>query len=217
MIRTLLRLLAFSLVAASTALVQADVAFTNFGSGYQIFSGQIVSGANSVYNPQSPAFQFTSGATGTITTIDIGVNYELGDNHGLLKLFADDAGDTIGAVLGSWSFENMPAFTSGGPAIQITNLSPVSLTMGTKYWVGMEVYGPDDQYYWMYSNQFTVGRGAVSYDNGETWDYRDNFDQCAITINVNPVPEPGSMGVLSLGVAVLIRRIRRGARPGSTN
>ncbi|HLO99345.1 MAG TPA: PEP-CTERM sorting domain-containing protein [Fimbriimonas sp.] len=208
------RLAVFSLAAAFLAgTAPATVLFTTLGPGqsYTQNVGRAISGVdNSVTSSHSEwGWQFQPVESGSLSVIKVGAHWLSGANEARVKLMSNEAGDVIGTELGQWTFGGMVPFNSIGTVITIdTSASNLSLTQGTSYWLVMEPSSLDTYAAWMDSS-FDLnlnGRMAVSSD-GTSYGYVNNMRYSAFAIE--SVPEPGSLLVLAIGGAHLLRRRKR--------
>jgi len=136
--RSFLRLYVVALVLVTAPnLVRADaVIYNNFAPGhtYLCCTAWTVQGTN--FGPAlSPAMEFVSPASMSVTQIDVALSFITGTNAALVSLWTD-AGDRPGALLGSWSLSNFPRFGTSSDVVQsITGVSGIGLLGGESYWL----------------------------------------------------------------------------------
>src|SRR5208337_633441 len=115
--------------------------YSNLGSGndvYQCCSGWTISGTG-IGTSFTSANQFMVTASGNVGQIDVGVGLVEGTNSFYVDIDADNAGQP-GAVLASFpGLSSSETFGQCCGLVTISNISGLSLSTGTKYWM---VIGP---------------------------------------------------------------------------
>lgn len=144
------------LLAVPFALIHcgafAQVAYSNFGTGYtyDLGSGATLSGKQSVVNSRrDQGFQFISGRTGTVASIQAALAWVIGTNAATLSLYNDNNG-MLGSLLLSANLTSLPALT--GQYFTPTKIAPTSsatLLAGSKYWL-VATSAPDAWLSWQY-------------------------------------------------------------------
>lgn len=100
----------------------------NGGTGWTISDGLVAD--------QGPGTQFTAATDFEVCEIGFLGGHVTGPNNYLIWLL-DDAGDTPGTVLESWSIDNLGAFGSGEFETVVTSVGGTCLTAGEKYWLAV--------------------------------------------------------------------------------
>lgn len=192
-------------VLSAASLSGAQTFFDNI-NGYNAWSGAsawTLDGSN-LSAPQTVAEQFTSGATGTVGSVQLSVQEAptSATASGTVSIFAD-SGDTIGALLGTRTFSTCPAWDS---ASLLTLTGPaVSLTSGAKYWIEVT---PDanSALGWRMTPTGTFSLGAWQTNAVTPYTYfKDRTAGIKIT---GAVPEPATYAAFGFGLFAFIRRKR---------
>ena len=95
-------LLAFALCLGTLPATAQTTFFTDLGTGsnvYQCCSGWTVTGGESSF---TAANEFTAGATGSVSQIDIGIGYVTGPNSFFAALYTA-SGNSPGTEIAQWS------------------------------------------------------------------------------------------------------------------
>ena len=195
---------AATLVSAS----YATIAFSNFGPdyAYDIQSGWTVSGPTSGFPTQVVAFQFTSLASGPLSSVVIPLGHVQGTNIGEVNLYNDSGSNTVGDWQIKWW---MPLADFGGPdLLTLTNPfeTPV-LVAGAKYWIVAHYRENDTWDAWNWTTLEDERLCGFSYNGGDTYNYSMQVPAGAFEVNV--VPEPASFAAIAIGVMALFGRRRR--------
>ncbi len=202
------------IVAASLSLVVIGESQTLFstlgpGSAYIQNVGRAISGsANPITHLHGEwGWQFTPAVTGVARRIEVGAHWLVGTNQAEVRLLSNGPGDTLGSVLGAWTFGGMAPFNTTAPVIVIdTHLSPVELNAGQKFWMLMRPTASDTYAAWNDASTGMTGRMAVSSD-GVTYGYVNSMPYSAFAVYA--VPEPGVAIAVTMGVLGVLRRRRR--------
>jgi hypothetical protein len=136
-----------------------------------------------------------------------------------VQVYAD-----AGAIPGTQVFSSTVPVASANPVVIGTDSSNrnlyvfdfaftggLALEQGT-YWlsVGTQNADPDgDGFFWQASQQSISGTFAADSGVNGSWN-TSGFADLALEVNGEPVPEPATLAALAGGVAVLLRRGRRG-------
>lgn len=206
------RWMAVGAVALVCSAAQAQVAYSSFLPGYG-WDQSVGYGINGLGAPpkfiQSFAVGFEAEASGPVDQISVAVGFlGLGVGRDIrLELYEDDGTQqAMGALLGSWEFENT-APNNLGQLFQIDNMGAASVTQGEWYWMHMIAIDLDGFHTWMYGDINILAPGLISHDGGVTFQYSSVNNAPALEVTV--VPEPATFAALGLGVlALLIRRKR---------
>jgi len=200
---------ALATLAVFATASQAQVAYNSFLPGYG-WDQSVGYGINGLGAPpkfiQSFAVGFESAASGPVDQISVAVGFlGLGVGRDIrLELYADDGTQqAMGALLGSWEFENT-APNNFGQLFQIHNLGSASVTQGEWYWMHMIAIDLDGFHTWMYGDTSILAPGLISHDGGVTFQYSSVNNAPALEVTV--VPEPAAFSVMGLGILVLLAR-----------
>ncbi len=187
----------------------ADTFFSDLGSpvSYQGCCGWIVSGGGSVTGSASAyASLFTSLITGSVTQIDVGVTYNTSTPLPFdASVWTENASDGLGTELASWTNLTPTASlgTSSNSLVTISDISGLSLTAGTSYFVVLTPtsLSDDSLNIWNVNAQGVDGLVLFSSDDA-TWvsDSTSNpigaFD--ILGTAASPAPEASSMALLGI-------------------
>lgn len=195
MIRTpYIRMAICAAVAVSAAVVRADIAYNNFGSG-DTFSGS----SWNVDPSQSLMMQFASATTGTVSSVTLAL--VSGASYNVYLELADNGNDP-GTVLDSWMG------VAGTGAAQSLSGTGSSLTAGTNYRIHIDPASANDRGGWYRNNT-----GAVDefyFTAGGTWvTFTGTVSAFRVETTSAPVPEPLTSGLALLGLGLAARRRRR--------
>jgi hypothetical protein len=202
-------LLLFNVRAAATPVA----IFSDFGPGQSYTSGigWTVSGWVSAGGYfQSVAMPISPSADYALSQIDIALSFASGTNSATVTLNEDSAGKP-GAILLNWNLASLPAF---GTCCIVTTLTPSSLTFlmaAAQYWLVASPGTPDASLAWNLNN---VGAtGLLELNNGNGFFIPPHLELGALEVLgermgqiITPVPEPGTIGLLSVAVLTLLSR-----------
>lgn len=198
-------------LAAACAAAHGQVAYNSFLPGYQ-WDQSVGYGINGTGAPpkfiQSFAVGFEAAAGGPVDQISVAVGFlGLGSGRTVrLELYADDGTmQGMGALLGSWEFQNTINHNLGA-LYQIDNAGPTAVSLGSWYWMHMIAVEPDGFHTWMFGDLNILCPALVSHDGGQTFEYSPVNNAPALEVTV--VPEPVSFVVLGIGVVGLLARRR---------
>jgi hypothetical protein len=187
---------------AVAASARADVAFSDFGpgdtfnttTGLSIFGSGAFSGALGMATNEA---EFTSAASGSLTSVEVAVGYDGGPNSFTVTLYADNAGSP-GTALESFSLTNAPAFGTSFTPETFTSVSLPTLTAGTSYWLGVAASDPNSSTdgAWNFNSMGALGTDVRPPNAPAT-----STTLPAFAVNVTAVPEPSSLALGLVGVA----------------
>jgi hypothetical protein len=186
---------------------KADIIFNTFGPGdtYDRSTGWTV-GFPGTYQDIGQAFT-PAGNTYTLERLVLALGWVTGTNAVDVSLMTA-VGGLPGSVLETWHVTNLPSFGTGGPITVDSVLHPF-LEQGTQYFVVSSVpLGESTWAGWNWNIAGTTGPLAFR-QNGGPWSAFTDV-QAALRAEGSPIPEPGTLGLLALGmVVVTVYRWRR--------
>jgi hypothetical protein len=215
----IMRLAGLSVVMFLLAMpARADViAYSNFGMNnaynYPNFTGSGVVGGNFPSRTEA-AFQFTSAATGDVTSITLALGTNFASNTDVATLYSD-AMNYPDPVKATFDLPAVPVFNIVNPGnvpLAVTTINvqagTVALVAGQKYWLSIAPGAPNaagdpHALVWFDNSTGAAGRFAQRTDPprpNNDFVVFDNLTQGAFRVLVaDPpvkVPEPSSMAVL---------------------
>ena len=189
------------------------VAFNSFGPGNTYDGGSVYYVGKAGSSPTEQAAQFISQASGFLSTVELALTYP--SNHPPepvnVFLYNDLNGSPdnssqifLGAV------DPVAVFNpSNNHAVAtLTVTSQVFVSLDSMYWLVLKPADPNGLTFWNFSTD-TLGQMRVSGDDS-TWEPESESRIAAFRVNV--VPEPGSMTLLSVGLAISLLFFRDRAR-----
>ena len=196
------------LASVTADAARADqIVFSNFGPGmtFNTVTGVTVSGSN-VVGGQVVAQAFTPSGDFTFSSAQLAMGIIGGPNI-LQVVLMTSSGGFPGAILETITLSNAVApFTSAGIVLANSTLHPV-LESGTQYWLVAFAPEADTNMGWMLSlNDFsTLNRSNSFHSLTGPWP-AVGFRGFAFQINGTPVPEPGTLWLLSPALAAIALR-----------
>jgi hypothetical protein len=194
-----------ALGVSGSALAQV-VTFTSFQGGYgfdTVAQGIAIQGPSDP-NPVIGGFQFTAGVTGSLANVTVPLRYVFGSTGVFLNLYAD-ASDHIGSGLIGWSVPS----SSDYHLATVANSDPsIVLNAGSKYWLVMSTSG-NGVHHWGRSGVGGLMMSAYQFNNDGIYHYGNTDVFPAYEVQVNAVPEPGTLLAVATGIALLRRRRSR--------
>lgn len=135
-------------------------------------------GPNDTYNPNQAypveggsqvAAQFTSGASGFLDTVELGLTFQEICGPVNVFLYADAAGlpDNGNQMLLGTTEPTTPFGTTNNTILSFTVLGDIPVTIGTNYWLVLKATNPNDRDTWNFSLA-SFGLVFASFDDS-TW------------------------------------------------
>jgi hypothetical protein len=173
---------------------------------------------NSAYNVgygfQGPAIEvaalFQAEATGTLSTVDLGLTFDAFCGPVNVFLYGDSSlspnngnQTLLGSVAPTTQFG-----TTNNSVVSFNVLGNVNVTMGTKYWLVLKAVNPNDQDKWNYS--LSADGGVATSTNDSTWAvaFESQLPAFRLTTQMNGVPDTGNSMLLMLGAVAVLGTLR---------
>ncbi|MBS1831802.1 MAG: PEP-CTERM sorting domain-containing protein [Acidobacteria bacterium] len=194
----------------------ADTFYSNLDPApnfYNSGSARSISTADATFLGIAQGFRFTSGGTGVLNQIDLGVGFVPNFAGTLTVGLWSDGGTTVGTSLGSWNLTTTVQFgTSSSALTSVLTPGGPALTAGTSYFLTLSPRGTSGV--WGAWNEVTTNANRFSSYDGGPWVSSDFGPLGAArligTSTATSVPEPTS--ILTLG-GILVLAVRRRRRP----
>lgn len=211
------RLAAVALVGMLvTAVVQADVIYSNFGPGTTFDSGvsYVLSGPSSPVGMYTMAMPFIPSASYTLDSATVAIGIDQGTNSFDLAVYDDSGGRPGSTVLESWSGIVMGPDHSATTTETVLSASNPLLTGGSPYWLVASA-SADTWAGWMYNSTGDLGGYAFSTTGpAGPWNVSPPLsEEGAYSVMGTPagatVPEPATFALFALGLVGILGRRRK--------
>jgi hypothetical protein len=190
----------------------STIVFSTFGPGGDTYNPMLAYQIGNGGNNNESAAQFTAGASGNLTNVDLGLTYFNGSNpanrqinvflYGDADGSPDNANQTLlGSVTPTALFDNI----TNNSMVSFSVAGTVPVTAGSIYWLALKPtsFGTDDA--WNLSSPAITGLTAVSH-NDSTWlSGQTTLPAFRLTVS-SAVPDSGNTIVLMIwsGVGTLL-------------
>lgn len=194
-------------------------AYNNYGPGdaYDTTTGYSVTGGDddpafgSFPPPHIVGSRFTSAATGILAVIRISLHdsFTPGFNQVDIRLHQANLAGELGPVMAAFTRGGLPAFGGSEAPETISSFDPsVVLTAGNRYWIVVAPGDSTTEAVWNWNSLGPGDRFAQSFDFGATYAYSDSRVG-AMRIELISIPEPRTLGLIVVGIAIALAGHRR--------
>lgn len=181
------------------APANASVIYNNFDANdaYVEFAGWTLS-SNSV------GFQFSAAATGSVTSVDVGMGIlsssDISPQSVGFNLFSDSGSDSLGSLLETFTVVVNNRFGDDSGPISTGLLSgTTTLIAGMKYWLeASSLSGTNVPW-----NRNSIGDDGLRSVNGLVADGQSRLGAFRINSDAVSVSEPGSLSLIAIGLGLI--------------
>ena len=207
------RITLFLLLAFASFSARADVVYNNLGPGdtFSVTGGILIGPDDGSFGDINQAASFSVGPTAHfLTNVVLGLGVTDTPAYPFVPasvnvLVAKDAAGSPGTVLLTMPYA---ITTPGDQAITVYDAGSVMLAANENYWIIADAEG-EFHGSWRFNSLGYMGLTAGQTE-GSSWNLRPNDDMYALRVEGNPVvPEPATLLLAILGLALLPRRRRK--------
>jgi hypothetical protein len=217
------RLLFVAFTFLSVLTVRAGVEYSNLGTdgGFDVAIGSTVGPVFSTNDV--PANRFVASFDGELTSVEVALEWPPAVDQVTLSLYSNDPLTNLpSTTLPSVNLGNLalPYMLNGSNGtlltLTIADSQLISLEAGQVYWLAIGEDG-SNSVGWNYANNQAANATAFSNDGGTT--FQSGIQSAdAFEINSDPVPEPSTVMIITLGtISCLAIGNRSRRKSGSVN
>jgi glucose dehydrogenase len=193
--------------AAVSGSAQAEVIFSNLGSGdtwnglhgFDITNTSTFSPVSASY-AQRVAVGFSPTVDGyTLDSVDLAIQYVSGPNALNVSLLSDGVNRPSSVLASNIAASHLSAQNQGSLTRFQFASSPV-LVKGAKYWIEVSPAGKDSSFLWSSNVLGYFGWMNIAVDPTQNWYDRSCTLQSAFRVNGTQIPEPSSAQPLIAGL-----------------
>jgi MYXO-CTERM domain-containing protein len=193
----------------------AGTAFSNFGTApnfYLANQGRVVGFGNAANPVFVQGTLFTASASGVVSSLSLAMN-NFNTQAGVhadytVELWSNSASDELGSLLGSYAAKSTGSLnntTTSDLSVVPAGGTSVSLVSGTGYWIVART-ADTNSLVWQ-NTAATDAMRRVTFVDGVA-NYATSDQNSAFSVEVQAVPEAGSLALVGLGAVGLLRRRR---------
>jgi len=192
----------------SASMASGQIAFSTLAPNDSYLSGGYISGHNLSTTNWRQTFQFESSLSGQLDYLRFAISHRGGSTDYVVRLRLDDAGQPGTPIVRFDLSDGTP--DPGHIATAVAGPGAPSLVAGQRYW--FEFFTDSETaYHRFHRNTQSISLPWRGSNNGDdVWEFTNTVDAPAFEVAV--VPEPGTLGALALGSALLLRRRARRKR-----